>query len=68
MTARLLTNPVERLLLESGNALPEGEIKYIDITVCQDGSALVDIKILVNSNLDHVLLEVDKNCLRRVDE
>lgn len=67
MTAQLLTNPVDLLLLETEDMIPEGEIKHIDVTLNDDGSAFIDIRILVNADIDHIVLEVDKNCLRRVD-
>lgn len=71
MTAEILRNPMELLLLEPGNMVPEGVITHIDIKLCCDGSAYIDMGIDatdIKDDTDHIILQIDKNCIRRVDE
>ena len=70
MTAEILTNPVELLLLEPNNMVPEGTITFIDVKLCTDGSAVIDMGIDaadVDEDTDHIVLQIDKKCIRRVD-
>ncbi len=68
MTAERLTNPMELLLLEVDNMVPEGIITHLEVKLCCDGSAFIDMGIdSPEEGVDHIILQVDRDCLRRVD-
>ena len=68
MTAERITNPVDLLLLQENNGIPEGKIRFMDVSVCKDGSAYIDMGIdSPGKKLDHILLQVSRGCLRKVD-
>jgi len=66
MTAELLTNPVECLLLEADNMVPEGSVTYLDVKLCHDGSAVIDLGIdAVDDDVGHIILQVEEGCISR---
>ena len=68
MTAEILMNPMELLLLEPDNMVPEGTITFIDIKLCTDGSAVIDMGIdAPGDDADRIIVQIDKQCIRRVD-
>lgn len=70
VTAERLTNVVELILLEENNSVPEGTITYIDVKLCDDGSAYVGMGIdpADDDDVSHIVLQIDKQCVRRIDE
>lgn len=70
MTAELLTNPIECLLLEADDEeIPEGTVTHFDVKLCNDGSAYVAVSInTLDDGSNRILLQVDKDCIKKIDE
>ena len=66
MTAQLVTDPVECLLLASDDTIPEGTIVKLSVVRLPCGCVNVDMQVraIDHDKVEHLLLSIDKNCLR----
>jgi hypothetical protein len=65
MTAQVVTDPIERLLLLSDDTIPEGTVVKIDVERLSCGCVNVDLRVRAcgHEKVEQFLLNIDKGCL-----